>query len=429
MTTTTTTTTTTFISVDDILCKVCDRHDREDIMLLCDGCNRGFHTDCIGLKKVPSEAYWYCKKCVLDSSGSSDSSITNASIYGYNIKEVYVYIRVSSKGQDKPEYGRVGMLTQNNAILDYCSKNNLFIKNTYKEVGSAYNGKMPVLLKLIEDMEPGIPIIVYSFSRFSRNMNYCLDLVAELKKKKSYIISVSEGITSKHDNFFDFISVSEKESVNQSTRMKDVFSRLRNQNSYIGKKPFGYDIVKINGINHLKENAIELKIAEGIKKLYASGRRMSSILDIVKDKYHRYKWSIGILNSIITKTEKDYEKYLIDKTQVSGINSGLMTTMLPIYDAIDEIDINNTIDEVDIEEEEEEENEEYVNNTVIKTIDKILKIDRCRDGLNFNILWSDGSKTYETISSIYKKYPNIVKLYLQLRFSTNALKTKKQLGL
>ena len=37
-------------------CKMCQRPDRADVMLVCEGCNLGFHTDCLKppLKKVPS---------------------------------------------------------------------------------------------------------------------------------------------------------------------------------------------------------------------------------------------------------------------------------------------------------------------------------------------------------------------------------------
>ena len=37
--------------------------DREEIMLLCDHCNTGWHTTCIGLPAVPSDPVWVCPRC------------------------------------------------------------------------------------------------------------------------------------------------------------------------------------------------------------------------------------------------------------------------------------------------------------------------------------------------------------------------------
>lgn len=45
-------------------CEVCQRSDREDIMLLCDGCDAGYHMDCLlpALTEIP-EGSWYCDNC------------------------------------------------------------------------------------------------------------------------------------------------------------------------------------------------------------------------------------------------------------------------------------------------------------------------------------------------------------------------------
>lgn len=50
---------------DDVTaCEVCRATDREDTMLLCDGCNRGYHMDCLhpALEAIPANA-WYCDYC------------------------------------------------------------------------------------------------------------------------------------------------------------------------------------------------------------------------------------------------------------------------------------------------------------------------------------------------------------------------------
>lgn len=48
---------------ESVPCPVCNLADREDVLLLCDGCDAAYHTYCIGLDCVPPSA-WYCMECV-----------------------------------------------------------------------------------------------------------------------------------------------------------------------------------------------------------------------------------------------------------------------------------------------------------------------------------------------------------------------------
>ena len=45
-------------------CVVCGTGDKENTLLLCDGCDKGSHTTCIGLSKVPKSEEWFCELCV-----------------------------------------------------------------------------------------------------------------------------------------------------------------------------------------------------------------------------------------------------------------------------------------------------------------------------------------------------------------------------
>ena len=50
--------------VDDVLCQTCGLGDRENQLLLCDGCDRGHHSFCLRpiLFRVPSGP-WLCPSC------------------------------------------------------------------------------------------------------------------------------------------------------------------------------------------------------------------------------------------------------------------------------------------------------------------------------------------------------------------------------
>ncbi|PIO77683.1 PHD-finger [Teladorsagia circumcincta] len=42
-------------------CSVCTMGDREESMIFCDKCDRGFHTYCIGLSEAP-QGTWICQQ-------------------------------------------------------------------------------------------------------------------------------------------------------------------------------------------------------------------------------------------------------------------------------------------------------------------------------------------------------------------------------
>uniref|UniRef100_A0A8C4X3M2 PHD and RING finger domain-containing protein 1 n=1 Tax=Erpetoichthys calabaricus TaxID=27687 RepID=A0A8C4X3M2_ERPCA len=52
---------------DQTICEVCGRSDREDRLLLCDGCDDGYHMECLNppLDAVPVEE-WFCPECAIN---------------------------------------------------------------------------------------------------------------------------------------------------------------------------------------------------------------------------------------------------------------------------------------------------------------------------------------------------------------------------
>lgn len=48
----------------DVSCEVCGSDLDEELMLLCDECDRGFHTTCINLHSLPECELWFCDSCI-----------------------------------------------------------------------------------------------------------------------------------------------------------------------------------------------------------------------------------------------------------------------------------------------------------------------------------------------------------------------------
>lgn len=86
----------TDINIDEYLeeepeqtfCEVCMRCDREDSMLLCDGCDKGYHMVCLNppLEEVPFGS-WYCDNCFSSSDDESSENEDDVTFLNEDIEE------------------------------------------------------------------------------------------------------------------------------------------------------------------------------------------------------------------------------------------------------------------------------------------------------------------------------------------------------
>ncbi|XP_033752451.1 histone acetyltransferase KAT6A-like isoform X2 [Pecten maximus] len=62
---------------DPTYCEVCGRCDREDRLLLCDGCDQGFHCECLTptLQDIPVEE-WFCPECADLNKQGAETAVT-----------------------------------------------------------------------------------------------------------------------------------------------------------------------------------------------------------------------------------------------------------------------------------------------------------------------------------------------------------------
>lgn len=243
---------------ENVICRICESGDNEETLLLCDGCDIGMHTTCIGLVHVPF-GEWYCPKCrKLEKKTDSFAQ-----------KEVVLYERVSSKGQDQPKYGRVGLDTQNDTLLEYVCLKGLIVTSTVREVGSARNPDgLELLQKLVKTCKNKC-ILVYSASRFSRNLNEAILMLEILHSKGNVVFSVTENISSMDKNFLSLIKAAQAESDLLSRRMCDTIARIKKAGGHIGSVPFGKSIVRDSkGIRKLVDNTAEQSLMKQIKSTF-----------------------------------------------------------------------------------------------------------------------------------------------------------------
>ncbi|KAM5186783.1 PHD and RING finger domain-containing protein 1 isoform 3-T4 [Callospermophilus lateralis] len=66
---------------DPTFCEVCGRSDREDRLLLCDGCDAGYHMECLEppLREVPVDE-WFCPECAVPSTASAADAVSEEEV-------------------------------------------------------------------------------------------------------------------------------------------------------------------------------------------------------------------------------------------------------------------------------------------------------------------------------------------------------------
>jgi len=203
--------------------------------MLCDGCDSGFHTSCIGLSTVPF-GDWFCRRCVNLGVDKLASCMEQKEGPTPTFKHV-AYLRVSSKAQDAPQYGRVGLYTQNATILRWAAENQVILESTTCEVGSAYlNKPLAQLNKLINKIKRHTVICVFSVSRFSRHVAFAESMLCRLHEKGCHVFSVTENVASTSNEFMQLVHQANAEARAMSTRMQQVQERIKMENRAVANQ-------------------------------------------------------------------------------------------------------------------------------------------------------------------------------------------------
>jgi len=290
-------------NLDNICCELCEKDVDENLLLLCDNCDKGFHTYCINLVDVPN-TNWYCAKCRFNNNSNNNSN----NIENYTPKSgdiVICYLRVSSKGQDNPQYGRVGLATQNNVILDFALKNGLIIRQTRSEICSASKdmNKLTQLHSIISCIRKNECLLIYSVSRFGRDFNAGKELIDKIHKKGAWVYSITDKISSYNTRFIDLLKEAQHESEKISVNQIASIQRIKQNGGHIGPPPFGTCIYRdSNGVRKLKINNEEGEIIKKIRALYKKEGNYEIVVNLLNFKGILKRgnlWSVYSLKNVL----------------------------------------------------------------------------------------------------------------------------------
>jgi DNA invertase Pin-like site-specific DNA recombinase len=247
---------------------------------------------------------WFCGWCV-QKNNSNKYKVGPRSI-------VYLYERTSTKGQDNPLCGKVGLDTQNNLLLEFAFNNGLIINGTIRETESAYKPNINRIIgNNIKKLKKDECLIVYSVSRFSRNLEDGLHMLKIINDKEAYVYSVSENVYSYEDKFISLLKAAEDESKNLGLKIKTANSRIKLLGGHVGKAPFGFRVYRDSaGIRKLEPEPAEQSIIEYIKN-----KKITTELIDDLNKKHLYRgkiWTIPIVKRLYAKHYSSNKKLHVD---------------------------------------------------------------------------------------------------------------------
>lgn len=177
-----------------------------------------------------------------------------------NILRVGLMCRVST--EEQALHGD-SMQAQEDSLVAYANENNMKIVNIYRDGGFSARKpvlKRPAMLELLEDIKSGrLDMVLFTkLDRWFRNIKEYYKIQEILERNKVTWRAILEDYnTATADGRLKvniMLSVAENEADRTSERIKFIFqSKLMRKEAIFPNQcaPFGYKIVKINGVNKL----------------------------------------------------------------------------------------------------------------------------------------------------------------------------------
>ena len=194
------------------------------------------------------------------------------------------YIRVSTTEQATYGVSLESQSQQIKAWNDYHQRGSLLLVKDGGVSGKSLRNR-PELRIALEMLERGDTFVVVALSRLARSVQDALDIANLLKKKGASLVSLSEDINTASPTgefFFHLLaSLAQLERRQIGERTSACLRHLFQSGGYIGGgRPFGFDLVEVDGRTRLALNKSEWLVIEEARRLSSEGL---SFRDIAKE--------------------------------------------------------------------------------------------------------------------------------------------------
>lgn len=249
--------------------------------------------------------------------------------------KIYVYLRVSTHAQT---YKTNGIDEQNKICQKYIDEHRLNFCETefFIDVGSSYNNKNTLfnLNKIARKIssQTNSLILVRDVSRLGRDTFQVFNLLRKIKNTNSHIISVEENLCYNYSKQMDrkfshLIIDSEEHSDFKSIKSSNRINKIKLMGGYVGRIPYGTQIIKKNNIPFIYKNQNEINILKIIKKIFLKCKNVEKTTEYLNKKKLYYRNNVMWLSKQISYLLKKYFPNLL-----SNKNSDLIDKLLSKYE-------------------------------------------------------------------------------------------------
>lgn len=205
--------------------------------------------------------------------------------------KVAIYLR---KSREDDELKGETLARHEKMLVEYCTRNNLHIAKTYKEIVSGENiANRPEMQKLLDDVAAGLydGVVCVEIERLSRgNQIDQVEILDVFKGSNTKIYTLqkiydlsNEDIDEEYFEFALFMSRREYKTITR--RMQRGRLQATKEGYYIGNNlPYGFDKVKIDKGYVLTPNPIEADVVRYIFDQYVAGVGTYTIAKNLNDK-------------------------------------------------------------------------------------------------------------------------------------------------
>lgn len=163
-------------------------------------------------------------------------------------KRLFIYARVSTKGQGLKNMGHTSLDVQKDVCLKKGLENGFkqgdvfFFEDTFSAKDIT---KMPQFNKMLRQLQRGDTVYFYAVSRFSRDVEQGIKCLAELRKKGVSYYFCSEGLSSggsasSRMTINTMLVTAQFEREQLGERIQASIKKRREMGSHLGRAPFGY---------------------------------------------------------------------------------------------------------------------------------------------------------------------------------------------
>lgn len=235
------------------------------------------------------------------------------------INNIYVYTRVSTSKQSTDI--KYGLSCQKDLCDKYINKFYSDKLNVYyfNDIGSSYKTQ-----KILSDMKQMTYklkqkslILISEVSRLGRSFKMVESILKMVRKKKSFIVSVTDNLVYGKNQimnkiFLQKVIESEKESDILSMRIKNTQAYIKRNGGYIGKAPFGYTIKKdFRNIPVLREKVEDFELIDKIVNFSNECCTYDEIKDKMNNNYLLHKNNLWTTKKIKEILNKFYPEHML----------------------------------------------------------------------------------------------------------------------